>query len=524
MGKVKIMKKIIAVALSVAMFAVSFNVNIDTQGVNFQQNSTAYAAGLGTRTPEMIQEGTILQAFCWSFDTITANMEDIAEAGYTAIQTSPIQACLDTNPAMTLGNTGHWYYHYQPTDFTIGNYQLGDEADFVAMCTAAENAGIKVIVDMVPNHTTTALDQVSPNLVSAASGSSIYHDTGLTSTSNYSDRSYSTRYAVGNLPDIDTENPGFQNYFINFINQCIADGADGFRYDSAKHIGLPGDPGVDESNSFWNKVTTQITNAENIFNYGEVLQGTGDRLADYVNAIGATTSSAYGAQIRSALVGNSYKVSDISGYAVEPSVDPNNLVTWVESHDNYYNDGSWSQLDNTQIALGWAIITARAKGTPLFFSRPQGSSTTNQYGTNTIGIAGDDNYKNDQVVAVNKFRAAMAGQPENLINPNGNAQVLMIERGTEGLVIVNGSSSDYALDSDTNLADGTYINHTNNHNVFTVVGGKISGVLPARSAVVLYGAEATNSTTVHFYNADKWSSVYALVGSEDIPATSDGDG
>ncbi|MBQ2124637.1 MAG: hypothetical protein II196_02475 [Spirochaetales bacterium] len=38
-----------------------------------------------------------------------------------------------------LGNkgTGKWYYHYQPTDWKIGNYQLGTRDDFISMCKKA---------------------------------------------------------------------------------------------------------------------------------------------------------------------------------------------------------------------------------------------------------------------------------------------------------------------------------------------------------------------------------------------------
>ena len=49
---------------------------------------------------------------------------------------------------------GKWYFHYQPVDWKIGNYQLGSREDFERMCKKAESLGIGVIVDVVPNHTT----------------------------------------------------------------------------------------------------------------------------------------------------------------------------------------------------------------------------------------------------------------------------------------------------------------------------------------------------------------------------------
>ena len=92
---------------------------------------------------DKIDNGTILQCFSWDFNTIKESMADIAASGYTALQTSPINACLEgENGGMQLYGDGKWYYHYQPTDFKIGNYQLGTRDEFKAMCDEAEKYGI----------------------------------------------------------------------------------------------------------------------------------------------------------------------------------------------------------------------------------------------------------------------------------------------------------------------------------------------------------------------------------------------
>lgn len=69
---------------------------------------------------------TILHAWCWSFNTIRENMKSIADAGFTMVQTSPANQCFigDGGGKQIMGN-GKWYYHYQPLDWTIGNYQMG---------------------------------------------------------------------------------------------------------------------------------------------------------------------------------------------------------------------------------------------------------------------------------------------------------------------------------------------------------------------------------------------------------------
>ena len=110
----KLLQKILVGFLSVALLAAP---------VSATQPAAQVQAASNVST---IKNGTILHAFCWSFNTIKANMADIAAAGYTAIQTSPINACESSQSAMTLyGNNGKWYYHYQPTDWTQ-HYVLSD--------------------------------------------------------------------------------------------------------------------------------------------------------------------------------------------------------------------------------------------------------------------------------------------------------------------------------------------------------------------------------------------------------------
>ena len=263
---------------------------------------------------ENVHDGAILQAFCWSFNTIADNMAAIADAGYTAVQTSPINECLDTNPGKNLhGPDGMWYYHYQPTDWVIGNYQLGSRDEFKHMCDVADEYGIAVIVDILPNHTTTSLNNVSDKLYEAAGGKdSLYHTTGMTA-GGYSDRLELTYYQMGGLPDVDTENISFQEYFFEFLKDCVYLGADGFRIDTAKHIALPDDPVPasyedTDRNTFYPNMREALNeyagevgtkSYDELFVYGEVLQGGGDRLAAYQEYIGGTTASGYGANLRS---------------------------------------------------------------------------------------------------------------------------------------------------------------------------------------------------------------------------------
>lgn len=436
-----------------------------------------------------IQDGTILQCFCWSFNTIKESMEDIAMAGYSAIQTSPINAVYDGgNAGMELFGQGKWSYIYQPIEWSIGNYQLGTEQEFKEMCDVAESYGIKVIVDVVPNHTTTTLDAVSDKFIDAVGGmDKMYHSKGKIEIDNYGDRYQCTLQGVGGLPDVNTENPKFQDYFISFINKCIEDGADGFRYDTAKHIGLSDDPKDDESleNNFWDRVLTEVKDADRIFNYGEVLQGDNERITDYIEKIGATTASTYGTMIRLGITGQEFAAEDIKDFSID-GAEPN-VVTWVESHDNYTGDDNSYNCSNEDVSLAWAVITARDKGTPLFFSRPYGSSKENKWGTmNRIGAAGDYIYKNNIVSAANHFRNAMTGESENIFNPTNNKAVVCIERGSKGITIVNIGEDSEELSFNTTLDDGTYTNRVDESTEYTVKDGMLTCTIDRKSAIILY--------------------------------------
>lgn len=427
-----------------------------------------------------MKDGTILHAWCWSFNTIKDNMQAIKDAGYTSVQTSPI----NTVVAGEGGNKSlkNWYYQYQPTIYKIGNYQLGTEEEFKEMNRVADQYGIKIIVDAVLNHTTSDYNQISQEIKNIPNWTH-----GNTLISNWHNRYDVTQNALLTLYDWNTQNEYVQQYLLSYLKQAVADGADGFRYDAAKHIELPGEYG----SNFWNV----ILNNGSEFQYGEILQDDVSNDAGYGKLMSITASN-YGQKIRSALKDRHISAGNLMNYQVS-GVDAANLVTWVESHDNYANDDQESTwMNDSDIRLGWAMITARAKGTPLFFSRPVGGGNGTRFpGQSQIGDAGSNLYKDATVTAVNKFHNAMVGESEYLRNPGGDEQVAMIERGTKGAVIVNLVDGDKQINSETNLADGTYTDQVSGRQ-FNVSNGRITGSVPSRSAVVLYDDQASQAAQV----------------------------
>lgn len=471
----KLVKKAVGVTLILSMFA-----GIEQAFTITSVNGETIVASSNQQVS--MKDGTVLHAWCWSFNAIKENMAAIKEAGYTSVQTSPINA-------VVVGNggdkkfTNQWYYHYQPTAYTIGNYQLGTEAEFIEMNRVAEQYGIKIIVDAVLNHTTSDYSKVSSEIKSINNWTH-----GADRISNWNSREEVTQKSLLGLWELNTQNPEVQQYLLKFLKNAVSDGADGFRYDAAKHIELPGEYPNQYGSNFWNV----ILNNGSEFQYGEVLQDNISRDADYANLM-SITASQYGHSIRETLRNRNANAGNLGNYRA--GVDPSKLVLWVESHDTYANGNTDSEsesawMSDEDLKLGWAMITARAKGTPLFFSRPVGGGNGVRFPEQTkIGDAGSNLYKDPTIVAVNKFHNAMVGQSEYIRNPNGDTSVAMIERGTQGAVIANLSDSEKSLNTETKLANGTYKDQISGK-IYTVSNGRLSGSIARRSVLVLTKGES----------------------------------
>lgn len=479
-----------------------------------------------------VEDGAILHTWCWSYKTVKENIPEIAASGFSAIQVSPISLC-------KVGGTqinGGWYWHYQPVNYEVfGNYQMGTLDDFKAMCDEAHKYGLKVIVDTVINHCTSDYGAIDESITGGFDGQAFHDHSGHDHASaNWSenDRYEETQYPLSGLYDWNTQRQDVQDYLKTFLKKCVEYGADGFRYDAAKLIELPDDSsekyGDDFSSDFWPYV---LQNGAS-FQYGEALQEGGaheynqgndaksgyndqdtSRLSAYQD-LGFTTpdgkkqgffttASYYGFRVRDSVSNGNMAADYVGDFLMPEGATVQQAVTWVESHDNYCNNASYSDLNDQQVIQAWAIIAARAGGTPLFYSRPNNSSASNPWGDNVIGPAGSDMYKDPQVVAVNFFGNEMGDDaPEYLSNPMGNTQVLMIERGTKafaGSVVINTSDEDVALNgvAVNVMADGTYTDAAYGGN-FVVKDGKLSGTVKAGKVAVIYNSQINEEDKVDF--------------------------
>ncbi len=488
---------------------------------------------------QTVEGGTILHCWCWNFNTIRENLPEIAASGFSAIQTSPI--CEVNNGgdgSLTISGGDNWWWHYQPTDYKLGNYQLGTIDEFKALCEEAHSYGIKVIVDSVLNHTTAYYDKISDNIKELPGGA--FHPMGdeREEGQNWSevDRYEETQYDLSGLYDLNTQNKAVQNYILDFLKECVDSGADGFRFDAAKLIELPDDTSEKYGNDFAGDFWPTVLQNGAYFQYGEVLQEGGvhgitkdqagyddndssrlyayqsqtftdkDGNTHYMN----TTNSFTGLRVRDAIANRNLTADYIMDPVLPAGAHADRTVTWVESHDNYCNDRSYKELTEVQqVIQGWAAIAARKDGTPLFFDRPMNSNSQNPWGDNKIGPAGSNMFKDSQVAAVNFFRNEMGDTAQKAFNPiSGNDSVLLIERGDDnkGCVIINASDEDVEISADTTMDDGNRMadgEYTDQAflGTFTVSDGILTGTVKAGKVAVVYAPQTDESKREVFESA-----------------------
>jgi glycosidase len=177
---------------------------------------------------------------------IQQKMTYLSGMGVTAIWISPPVDNLNTNIPDGQGNPTASYHGYQGRDFKRVEEHSGNASntwtDFDNLVTAAHAAGIKVIVDFAPNHSTQdnagefgALYDNGTFLGNYTSDTNGYfHHNG--NISNWDDRYQVQYYTLFNLADLNQEHATIDAYMKASAQLFQQHGVDGFRIDAIKHI------------------------------------------------------------------------------------------------------------------------------------------------------------------------------------------------------------------------------------------------------------------------------------------------
>lgn len=485
-------KKIASLVVASALLTSSFAA---ITSVNAAEVDSAQTASADSTLRDKVGDGVMLHAFNWSYNTIKENLPAIAAAGYTTVQTSPVQQPKDYSTSGDV--TGQWWKLYQPISFHIAKESwLGTKDDLKSLCDEADKYGIKIICDIVSNHIANA-DETRPDTVSnqVKKYEPDFYKKRRTYTRTYkgnaSDSSVQAvvQGHVSNCPDLVTNDTAVQTYIINLLKECIDCGVDGFRFDAAKHIETEDDG--EYASDYWKNITTSASSyytqktGDDLYIYGEILNNCGaDRsYSSYTKYINVTDNRTGDAVLYNVTKG---KASTATNAKYKSGVAASNAVLWAESHDTYEGSSGSSGFSNTadvsdeNVVKAWAIVASRKDSTALFFARP---------GTALMGgVSTDTTYKSTAVSEINKFHNLFVGQSEKL---GSSGDIAYVARGTSGIVLSNckGTNASVSI-SGTGLADGKYTDTVSGAE-FTVANGVLTGSIGKTGVAVVYNGTTT---------------------------------
>ncbi len=263
----------------------------------------------------------------------------------------------DGDPATTddLGVTGLWlmpimqspsYHGYDVTDYYKVDDEYGDNEDFKRLMAEAHKRGIRVIIDLVLNHTSSE----HPWFVEASKPGSAYRDWYIWSETNpgylgpwnqqvwhqLGDKYYYGMFWSG-MPDLNYRTPAVTEEMLKITRYWLQDmGADGYRLDAIRHLIEEGQvqentPATHE----WLRQFNQVYKAANpqAVSVGEVWSDSGS-VASY---IGDQLDLAFEFELSRAIlasVNNSSAAPVAALYATDLKVfSPGQYATFITNHD-----------------------------------------------------------------------------------------------------------------------------------------------------------------------------------------------
>ena len=461
----KVTSLVLAVCVLLSCIAVgSFSATAGTEEVAVAAQADDESVGANYGLASQVKDGNILHCFDWKYNDIKAELPNIAKAGFTSVQTSPVQ---------TPDPLGQWYGLYLPREFKCTSGPLGTRDDLKNLCSEADNYGIKIVCDVVANHLTGDHANIQDDL---KDGQYWHKEFDV---SDWNDRYQITNGKIG-MADLNTGHSHVQTVVFNYLQDLKSIGVDGFRFDAAKHIGLPS-----EGDGFWAKIA-----GIGIYRYGEILDSPGGDankvMNEYAQYIGVTDSD-YSGAITGAI--RDGKVVENNGNWVNRGISADKIVYWGESHDTYSNDpppkeGGWTKyLDQNIIDRAYAVVGAKANSQSLYLSRPFNKDKTSIMS----GQKGSTHFTSAEVAAVNHFHNAMVGTKEYYTT--GNNCFVVCREGGAVIVAASGSNFDVTVPNGGSIVkQGTYTDEVSG-STWTVTGSNISGKIGTSGIAVIYSSK-----------------------------------
>lgn len=353
------MKRKIILALFVAVFlslsAISFGANVSSPKVGLSQDLIYFVM------PDRYKDGdktnndnggfnTSLTAFYHGGDlkglTGTCEVGDdglarIKSLGFTAVWLTPVVTQQEAIGA------GSGYHGYWGVDFLNVDPHLGTNADMHGFSKCAKKLGLKVILDVVTNHTGDVIKYLGKSPYIPTESKKLKNPGWLNDLNNYHNvGDVSSCWGNGNctklgdfygLDDLATEKPvvykGWADVYAQWISKY---GVSGFRVDTARHVD-------DKFFKNWSpliKAAATKANIKDFTIFGEVFDYSTFNLMTYVRQNKIETLLDFPFQAKATEYASGYSnaqtltaLFENDDYYTSPQSSASNLVTFLGNHD-----------------------------------------------------------------------------------------------------------------------------------------------------------------------------------------------
>lgn len=265
----------------------------------------------------------------------------IKKLGFTAVWLTPLVTQIKATP------NGAGYHGYWGVDFLNVDPQLGTKADLLAFVDCAKSLGLKIILDIVTNHTGDVIEYKDRIAYIPSELTNIKNPSWLNDLSNYHnvgamDNCWGDGPCIQlgdffGLDDLATEKEVVYKGWANVYGEWIREyGISGFRVDTARHVD-------DEFFKHWSPlINAQAKSAgiDNFTTFGEVFDVNPINLMNYVRRNKIQTVLDFPFQRTATEFASGYSdattVENLFNYDdlyTSPTSNAGNLVTFLGNHD-----------------------------------------------------------------------------------------------------------------------------------------------------------------------------------------------
>ena len=353
------MKRKITLALFVSVFlslsTFSFGANFNSPKVGLSQDLIYFVM------PDRYKDGdkknndngafnTSLTAFWHGGDLkgLTGSCEPgddglarIKSLGFTAVWLTPVVTQQEAIGA------GSGYHGYWGTDFLNVDPHLGTNADMLDFSNCAKKLGLKIILDVVTNHTGDVIKYLGTSAFLPPESKNLKNPAWLNDINNYHNVGDVGRcWGAGNctklgdfygLDDLATEKPVVYKGWADVYGKWISKyGIAGFRVDTARHV---------DDNFFKNwspliKATAKKSDVKDFTIFGEVFDYSALNLMTYVRQNKIETVLDFPFQAKATEFASGYSNAPVlsalfenDDYYTSAQSSASNLVTFLGNHD-----------------------------------------------------------------------------------------------------------------------------------------------------------------------------------------------